>query len=103
MANKLSPELLMEIFRHAEKGDLKSIRLASKAFSAISSRFLFDRVYISIHLKDLEILSDISRHPVLRLLVREAIYSGIFFNTFASSIMDSYYQDRLHEQNYTSR
>jgi hypothetical protein len=103
MANKLSTELLMEIFRHAEKGDLKSIRLASKAFSAISSRFLFDRVYISIHLKDLEILSDISRHPVLRLLVREAIYSGIFFNTFASSIMDSYYQDRLHEQNYTSR
>src|SRR5882762_11146992 len=104
MANKLSTELLMEIFRHAEKSDLKSIRLFSKAFDAISSRFLFDRVYISIHLKDLEILSDISRHPVLRLLVREAIYSGIFFHTastIGSSIeaMDLYYHDRLHEQN----
>src|SRR6267378_6651329 len=102
MANKLSTELLLEIFRHAEKSDLKlSIRLFSKAFDAISSRFLFDRVYISIHLKDLEILSDISRHPVLRLLVREAIYSGIFFHTastIGSSIeaMDLCYYDGLH-------
>lgn len=80
MAGNLSTELLNEILSYALKSDLKSVRLASKTFRAISSAFLFARVYASVHLKDLEVLSAISQHPDLRLLVREVVYAGVFFN-----------------------
>ena len=73
-------ELCKEIFGGIPKSDLKSIRLVSKKLNALSSPLLFTRVYASLHLKDLEVLSAISRHPILSLLVQEIIYSGVFFH-----------------------
>ena len=83
MAGNLSMELLIEILCYVSKGDLKSIRLVSKIFYMASSQLLFARVYVSVHLKDLEILSAISQHLNLRLLVREIVYAGIYFSKTA--------------------
>lgn len=60
-------ELCIEIFRGVSKSDLKSIRLVLKKLNTLSSPLLFTRVYTSLHLKDLEVLSAISRHPILSL------------------------------------
>lgn len=120
MAGNLSIELLFEILGYVSKGDLKSIRLASKSFYMASSQLLFARVHVSVHLKDLEILSEISQHLQLRLLVREIVYAGMYFSETAfkiqGGIRDSdydlclpknpsrglqYYFDRLEEQSDT--
>lgn len=73
-------ELCIEIFGGISRSDLKSIRLVSKKLNALSSPLLFTRVYASLHLKDLEVLSAISRHPILSLFVKEIVYSGVFFH-----------------------
>ena len=72
-------ELCIEIFGGILKSDLKSIRLVSKKLNALASPLLFTRVYASLHLKDLEVLSAISRHLILSLFVLEIVYSGVFF------------------------
>lgn len=55
-------EIITEIFQNLWKNDLKSIRLVSKTLNAKSSRLLFTWAYASVHLKDLEVLSAMSRH-----------------------------------------
>jgi len=60
-------ELYIEIFGGVFKSDLKSIWLVLKKLNILSSPLLFTRVYASLHLKDLEVLSAISRHLILSL------------------------------------
>ena len=48
-------EILGLTFCHVAKEDLKSIRLVCKAFEQAALPFLFDEVYLSTNLTDLEV------------------------------------------------
>ncbi|EEH02618.1 predicted protein [Histoplasma capsulatum G186AR] len=109
----LSVEIVIKILENLSKETLKVVRLTSKELSALASPLLFNRVYASSHLHDLEVLSSISRHPVLSLHVREIVFCGMFFHssgikTNNKSIPEDdlengrqYYKSRLDEQNET--
>ncbi|OJD15458.1 hypothetical protein AJ78_04299 [Emergomyces pasteurianus Ep9510] len=109
----LPAEVTGEIFRNLSKESLKIVRLTSKKLSALSSPLLFDRIYASSHLHDLEVLSAISRHPVLSLYIQKMVFSGVFFHSPSKksdnksiSELDfekglQYYKRRVEEQNVT--
>jgi F-box-like len=75
----LPTEILLEVFELVSKADLKSLRLASKRFSAIAPSLLFRSVNASHHAKDLEILRLISKHDDFRHHVREIIYFEVYY------------------------
>ncbi|KAH8744256.1 hypothetical protein F5883DRAFT_590406 [Diaporthe sp. PMI_573] len=77
---RMPPEIILEILRNVSKRDVKSTRLVWGKVNPIASPILFTRVYASLHLKDLEVLSAISEHPTLKDLVQEVVYSGVFFH-----------------------
>ncbi|KAI1402540.1 hypothetical protein F4819DRAFT_276391 [Hypoxylon fuscum] len=105
---RLPPELSLQVFKYLLKVDLKSLRLVSRNINSITTKLLFNRAYASLHLKDLEILSAISRHPTIRLAVEEIVYSGVFFHHGQHSDQESgpgreYYYARIEEDKITLR
>ncbi|CAF9936139.1 MAG: hypothetical protein ALECFALPRED_006711 [Alectoria fallacina] len=56
-----------------QKSDLKSLRYVSKQWHAMATPSLFDRVYISPRDKDIQVFSNVTKHPVLRSSVKELI------------------------------
>lgn len=101
----LSPELVLMTLQYLSKIDLKAVRLVSRSLCDSSTNLLFHTVYASVHRKDLQVLCQISMHPVLRLAAREVVYSGVFFSSSKSllegvpSASVEYYRDALHDQN----
>ena len=75
----LPHELKVAVLAHLEKRDLRTVRLVSKEWSALATRPLFDRVYISCRAPDLEVFRNITRHPVISTGVRELVYDGSLF------------------------
>ncbi|KAI6081169.1 hypothetical protein F4821DRAFT_265184 [Hypoxylon rubiginosum] len=77
---RLPAELMYEVLGQLSTRDMKSTRLASEIFHPVANQLLFRRVYASIHLKDLEVLSAISAHPTIRLAIREVVHIGVYFH-----------------------
>ncbi|KAI1771189.1 hypothetical protein F4818DRAFT_215019 [Hypoxylon cercidicola] len=114
--DRLPTELMLNVLEKFSRQDLKSVRLAAKMFNPVSSKLLFKRAFASVHLKDLEVLSAISRHPTLRLAVCEIVYVGVYFHypevsedrktqLTSQQVADGrrYYRARAQEQEETRR
>ncbi|PGH16265.1 hypothetical protein AJ80_05288 [Polytolypa hystricis UAMH7299] len=80
MATHLPIEIIQMIFAYLPKRAIKSARLLCKAFDYAAPRFLFNRVYVSVHRKDLDALTEIANHPRYSLCVKEVIYTGVYFH-----------------------
>lgn len=72
----LPTETVDNILRCLSVKDNKNVRLVSKGFSVIASPVPFESLYISTRLKDREIFTAVSEHPLLSQLVREVIYDS---------------------------
>ena len=56
-----------------QKADLKTLRFVSAEWHAMATPLLFERVYISPWVKDIQIFSNVTKHPVLRRFVKEMV------------------------------
>lgn len=56
-----------------QKSDLKSLRYVSKQWHAMATPLLFDKVYVSPRDKDIQIFSNITKHPVLRRYIKSVV------------------------------
>lgn len=79
MFSNLSTEVNWQILVYLWKHDLKSIRLISRFLCQQASVLPFTRIYISSHLEDLITLSEIACNQTLGPLVREIVYTGVYF------------------------
>ena len=72
-----SPYLPLEIkglvAESLQKSDLKSLRCVSKQWQAMATPPLFDKVYVSPRDKDIQVFSNITKHPVLRRHIKEMV------------------------------
>ena len=75
---KIPNEVLAIIFAKLGRRDLKILRLVCRLWStlAINATNLFECVYISCRLKDLEVLHQISSHDHCRKAVRRLVYDA---------------------------
>ncbi|KAI9723274.1 MAG: hypothetical protein M1812_001156 [Candelaria pacifica] len=76
----IPPELLLEIFSYHNKSDIKSVRLVCRDFHRAASQYLFERIYLSPHRLHLQILQDVSQHPIFSKYVREIVYDASYFD-----------------------
>lgn len=72
----LPAEIVFNIIGSLSTIDNKNLRLVSKEFSAFASHIVFESLYISTKLKDRELFTTLSEHPVLSQLVKEVIYDS---------------------------
>ena len=56
-------EILSLVAESLPKRCLKSLRLASKRVESVAVPYLFDTIYVSNHLKDLEVFQNITSQP----------------------------------------
>ncbi|MCJ1232299.1 hypothetical protein MMC14_000248 [Varicellaria rhodocarpa] len=63
-------EILTMIFTNLEPLDLKSVRLVCQLWSTVGIAKLFECIYISYRLKDLDVFRQISSHPLYRKAVK---------------------------------
>ena len=75
----LPAELKAAVLAQLDKRDLKTVRLVSKEWNALATRPLFDRVYVSCRAKDMEVFTNVTRHPVISTGIRELVYDGSLF------------------------
>ena len=61
----LPPELKGLVAKCLQKSELKKLRLVSQQWQEMATPLLFDRVYVSPREKDMQIFSNITKHPVL--------------------------------------
>lgn len=62
----LPTEIISTVLGYTKKSDLKSTRLVSKFWDSLSIPFLFDTLHISPRNHDLQVFSNVTKHPVLR-------------------------------------
>ncbi|MCJ1453865.1 hypothetical protein MMC28_004214 [Mycoblastus sanguinarius] len=78
MLNMSTPYLPVEVkgvvAEHLTKLDLKTLRLVSKLWCAVATPLLFDKIYISTRSKDIDVFKKITRHPILRMSVKDMVY-----------------------------
>lgn len=71
-------QLLGEI-NHGSKTDFKAVRLVNKDWSACTSRFLFERIYLSFLDEDIKVFKSIANHPDLAGCIKELVFDGCCF------------------------
>ncbi|KAI1405358.1 hypothetical protein F4819DRAFT_482611 [Hypoxylon fuscum] len=108
--DKIPAEVAFIIIDNVSKRDLKSLRFLSKYFNTMVSLSLFKQVFVSVHLMDLDVLVAIAKHPSLRFVVHEFIYSGVYFrkclvteHAGSFTFANRYYHTRWTEQEETRR
>lgn len=72
----LPPEIVTNILRRLPNEDNKNVRLVSKGLSGVATCFLFETVYISTKLRDREVFTAVSEHPVFSQHVKEVVYES---------------------------
>ncbi|MCJ1460689.1 hypothetical protein MMC28_011071 [Mycoblastus sanguinarius] len=82
----LPPEVKSLVAECLDKSNLKSLRCVSKQWHAVATPLLFDKIYISLRRKDIEVFEKITRHPVLSESIKEMICD-------VSKISDLSYED----------
>jgi hypothetical protein len=70
----LPAEVVLTIFEHVDRRDLRALRLVASAFSWAASRLLFTRLYVSSHHPSL--YDDLPRHNGIRPLMRDLEFDG---------------------------
>ena len=69
----LPPELEGLVAKCLHKSELKKLRLVSQQWQVMATPLLFDRVYVSPRENDLQIFSNITKHPVLSRSIKAMI------------------------------
>ena len=69
----LPPELKGLVAKCLRKSELKNLRLVSQQWHVMATPLLFDRVYVSPREKDLQVFSNITKHPVLSRSIKAMI------------------------------
>ncbi|ORY13504.1 hypothetical protein BCR34DRAFT_562004 [Clohesyomyces aquaticus] len=82
---QLPAELQISVFGYLDHADLKSVRLASRAFRDNSEQFLFDRTIACARYQALGALQKISRHDIYQKYVKEIIFDGSVYEPQAAS------------------
>ncbi|KAI4203616.1 MAG: hypothetical protein LQ346_001763 [Caloplaca aetnensis] len=59
----LSNEVLLMIFQHVSRRDLKAVRLTCRSFALLGARNFFKTLYISPHVDDIEVFNEITERP----------------------------------------
>ena len=77
--SSLPHEILVEFTRYLCKSDLKNARLTCKSWSFASAEYLFDVVYITPHLANINVFNAIANHIYLGLFVRSIRWDTVFF------------------------
>ncbi len=70
----LPAEIKSNVARCLIKSNLKTLRCVSKQWHAVSTPFLFDRLYVSPRDKDLRVFTNLTSHPIMSSAVKEIIY-----------------------------
>ncbi len=63
MMKDLSNEVLLMIFQHLSRRDLKAVRLTCRTFALLGARNFFKTLYISPFLDDIEVFNEIIERP----------------------------------------
>lgn len=71
-------QLLGEM-NHGSKTDFKAVRLVNKDWSACTSRFLFERIYLSFRDEDIKVFKSITNCPDLAACIKELVFDGSCF------------------------
>lgn len=94
----LPDELLMDIFGYLRKRcDIKHLRLSSRRLNTTSSHLLMDTVNVSLNLKSLERLENISRHPAISKGIRRLVTSVDVYNDIRAKKLWVFTQGCIHE------
>ena len=72
------------IFTNLEPRDLKSVRLVCQLWSTVGIAKLFECIYISYRLKDLDVFRQISSHPLYRKAVKRLYLDASVTSTAAT-------------------
>ena len=67
-------EILLNIFAHLGKPSLKQVRLVCRQWSSLPIKFLFHRIFISHHNKDLDVFSQITENPTISACFTELVF-----------------------------
>jgi len=86
-------EVFQSILQPLNNKDLKSLRLVLRDLSDSIFPYMFSRVYISCHEKDLEVLTAIADHERARWHVREMVWDDTAFDPWINGLRS--YRDRL--------
>lgn len=76
IAKYLPTEIIVNILWWLPTKDIKNVRLVSKFFNDVAAQFVFETLYISTKLKDREIFTAVSEHPLLSSVVREVVFDA---------------------------
>lgn len=93
--HRMPNEILLYIFGYLEKFDLKQVRLVGQRWAYLPIERLYDRIFISHHSKDLEVLTKITNSPRLSGCVTELVVGSAYFEEIIDS---AEYLDYLEEQ-----
>ncbi|MCJ1385386.1 hypothetical protein MMC17_008508 [Xylographa soralifera] len=80
MFQQFPDEILLNVFQFLKKSAIKRARLVCRKWAFLPIRFLFDRVFISYHNRDLDVFTKITGHPVISASVTEIIFGVIRFD-----------------------
>lgn len=70
------PELLVNIIRNLPREDIKNLRRVCTTLNSFAAPFLFETLYISSRMKDREIFTAVSEHPIFSQSVQKVIYDS---------------------------
>ena len=82
----LANEILLEVCSHLGKSDLRSVRLANKHFSQIAAESLFETVYISPSIQDIDVFTKITQRPALARCIQTLAYDVSTFKRFGIAL-----------------
>ena len=99
---KLPNELLTIVFANLKPNDLKASRLVCRLWSMLAITKLFERIYVSCRLKDLNVFQLLSSHAVCRKAVRRLVYdASTTSDAIAGSKVEYVWSLRLHLEGLT--
>jgi hypothetical protein len=96
----LPVEILVSIFRHVARGDLKQLRLSCKFLCLITEPILFHTIVVVPHLDCLKALVSLSEHPTISKCVQIVFYDNRW-GDFASWLWETPLKHDIFGQNAT--
>ena len=95
--HKVPNEILTGIFTNLGPRDLKSVRLVCQLWSTLGIAKLFESIYISYRLKDLDVFRQISTHPLCQNAVKR-LYLDPSVTSTEVAMEISCYSNKLNRQ-----
>lgn len=91
----LAIEMVIEIFSHLERRDLKAARLFCRRFETLASPRLFTKAYIAARRGVMDFFKQITSHSVLSTHIREIIYDASWFEPSVAASLKNFSQTSI--------